>query len=91
MYGNKYRCAINGNTFSDITELRISNFWTGSVNSSWENPANWSCGTIPDNFTDVIINSGSVVVSTNTTIRSIKIDPAVSFTVNAGIVLTVLH
>ncbi len=90
-YGNKYRCAINGNTFSDITELRISNFWTGSVNSSWENPANWSCGTIPDNFTDVIINSGSVVVSTNTTIRSIKIDPAVSFTVNAGIVLTVLH
>jgi hypothetical protein len=33
------------------------NNWNGSINTAWENPANWSCGTIPDANTIVNIDA----------------------------------
>lgn len=68
-----------------------SNTWTGSVNTSWETPGNWSCGVIPDATMDVIISSGTVVLNSNRSCRSINVSPGVIFTVNAPFVLTVVH
>ena len=65
--------------------------WTGSANNAWENPANWSCGSIPDSNTDVVINSGTVVVNSDVTIRSLKVNPGVNLTVNVGFDLTITH
>ena len=90
-YGRLYRCVVNGIIKNATYVVKFSNNWTGTVSSAWENPANWSCGTVPDSGTDVIINSGTVVLNTNTTIRSLRIAPGVSFTVAPGVVLTILH
>jgi len=68
-----------------------SKTWTGIVSNAWENPANWSCGTLPDANTDVIINSGTVVLSSNVTIRSFTARPGVNFTVTPAFKLTINH
>jgi len=89
-YGYKYRCVVDGTT--DIaTTLKIENNWTGSVNNFWNNPANWSCGNIPDGNTDVVIASGSVILNTNGTCRSIYVAPGATFTVSPGVTLTITH
>ncbi len=88
--GYEYRCLADYGT-SNIYKIKFANNWTGSVNSAWENTANWSCGSIPDANTDVVISSGTIVLSSNATVRSLKINPSVNFTVNTGFVLTVTH
>ena len=89
-YGYKLRCRVDGAN-SEAFEIKFSNRWTGSVDNSWENAANWSCGTVPDLNTDVVINSGTIVMHSNTIIRSLFLSPSVNFTVNTGVVFTVLH
>ncbi len=68
-----------------------TNYWTGSVSSDWENPANWSCGKVPDANTDVIINSGTVVTNSNIFIRTLMLNPTVDFTIGTGTNFTVLY
>jgi len=68
-----------------------NNNWVGSVSHAWENPANWSCGVVPGPDADVTINSGTVVVNSNVTIRSLSLSPGVSFTVTAPFNLTTTH
>ncbi len=89
--GYQYRCFVNGVSYSDITSLKFADSWTGTVNSSWENTANWNCGTVPDSNTDVIIKSGTVVINSNVIIRSLSVSPGASFTVNPSFSLTVTH
>ena len=91
LYGKLYRCIVNSLASNIVYVITFSNTWTGAANTTWENPANWSCGTVPGSATDVIITSGMVVVNNNTTIRSLTISPGVTFTVSPGVVLTVLH
>ncbi|HMJ46672.1 MAG TPA: FG-GAP-like repeat-containing protein [Ferruginibacter sp.] len=88
--GYQYRCVVDGN-FSDSYALQFSNSWSGNVSSAWEDPANWSCGTVPDSNTDVVIESGTVVISSDVVIRSLSLNPAVNFRVLAGYNLTILH
>ena len=61
--------------------VSISNYWTGAASNEWENPANWSCGRLPDAGTRVIINSGTVTVNSNVVIQSIVTNPSVVLTV----------
>jgi PKD repeat protein len=90
-YGNLYRCTVDGNS-SDIFELKFENSFTGAVSTAWENPANWSCGSIPDGNTDVIIGIGqTVVLNSNAICRTLTLLPGVSFTINSGFVLTITH
>jgi hypothetical protein len=89
-HGYQYRCVVDG-SYSNAHTLRFSNYWTGELNSAWENPANWSCGKMPDQNTDVIINSGTVIVNSNPTIRSLSLAPSVSITINPAFKLTLLH
>jgi len=93
-YGNKYRCMIinaSDTNYSNQFVLKFATNWTGTVNTAWENPANWACGTLPDTDTDVIINSGTPyypIVNNNTSCRSINLSPPASINVMQGIKLT---
>ena len=89
-YGYQYRCIVAGNN-SDVYVIKFTNSWVGLVNHAWENPGNWSCGTVPDANTDVIINSGTVVLNSNVTVRSLSVSPGVSLTINPPYNLTVTH
>jgi hypothetical protein len=92
MYGYLYRCSINGSTTgSQVATLKFADTWTGSINTSWETAGNWSCGTIPDANTDVIINTGSPVINSMVNIRSLELDPAATLTVSQGKQLNILH
>lgn len=89
--GYQYMCLVNGSTNSNITTLRFVNTWSGAVNNNWENAANWSCSSVPDANSDVILNSGTIVVNSNASVRSIAINQGVSFTVTTGFTFTVTH
>ena len=80
-YGYQYRCVVNGAN-SSISTIRFSNYWNGSVSNNWETPANWSCGIVPNANTDVIINAGTVLVSSSAVCRSIHIKPEVKLIIN---------
>ncbi|MES2430190.1 MAG: hypothetical protein V4556_04580 [Bacteroidota bacterium] len=67
------------------------NKWEGSIDSSWENPGNWECGTVPDANTDVIINSGSVILDSDRSVRSLYINPNASLTITEGHQLNILN
>lgn len=82
-YGYQYRCLTDSGA-GEVMVIRFSTFWTGSISSTWENSANWSCGYIPDQNTDVRINSGNVILNSDTTIRSLKLETNVNLVVNAG-------
>ncbi len=89
-YNYKLRCHVDAG-YSTMVPIKFTNTWTGAINNSWENPGNWSCGSVPDMNTDVIVNSGTVVVNFNTTISSLTLGPGVSFTVSGGVLFVVLH
>ena len=82
-YGYQYRCVVDSFTTSPVT-LIFKDTWTGSVDQTWENPGNWSCGALPDSFTDVYVNSGTVIVSSNPGVRTLTLATGVNFTVTAN-------
>jgi hypothetical protein len=95
-YGNQYRCMITEgiNTyFSGEYVLKFGVKWTGAVNTAWENTGNWSCGSLPDQYTDVTI-PGSVSnyprVNTSVSCRSVAVAAGASVIVTAGNNLTIL-
>jgi hypothetical protein len=82
-YGYKFRCVVNGSP-SDVVSLRFLANWTGNVNTDWNNPSNWGCGTVPDANTDVVINSGTVILNANGACRTLTVKPGATFKVNPG-------
>ncbi len=64
--------------------------WTGAVDNSWENAANWACNNLPTDNSMVIINSGSVIINSNITVKKITVTPGANLTVNPGFDLTIL-
>lgn len=90
-HGYKYRSIVDGEIGTTFT-IKYSNQWTGAISNAWENPGNWSCGTVPGLTTDVIIPSGAIVVLTsNITIRSLSLHPGASFTVSTGFTITITN
>ena len=87
-YGTRYRCVVDGN-MSTINTITFKNRWTGGIMGNWENEANWSCGSLPDENTDLVIESGSVIINSNVTVKSIRLLPGAFVSVNAGYTLTV--
>jgi hypothetical protein len=89
-YGYQYTCVSN-NVYSNVFSLQFTNTFNSIVSNFWENPLNWSCGVLPDSNTDVFINSGSLILNSTTTIRSLKLGAGASLTINPGVSLTILH
>lgn len=93
MYGYRYRCLVNGTDYSLEFILKFGMTWEGTVSTAWENVANWSCNSLPDENTDVIVNGGKAnypVVNSNPTVRTLRLNAGASGTVNTGFTLTVL-
>jgi hypothetical protein len=89
-YGYKYRCVVDGNndkTFILVFESK----WTGSVSNEWENPMNWSCSSLPDQYTDVFIYSGQAIINSNVNIRSLSIKSGAALTINGTYNLIISH
>ncbi|MGG9971987.1 right-handed parallel beta-helix repeat-containing protein [Ferruginibacter sp. SUN002] len=91
-YGYEYRCLVNNSTYSNTFILKFTDTWTGAGGTTeWENPANWSCGVVPDANTDVIINTGTVILNSITSCRSISVSNFANFTVTGGNQLSLLQ
>jgi len=54
-FNYQYRCIVDGAYVAPVY-LRFGNKWTGAQSTSWEEPANWSCASLPDSNTDVVIS-----------------------------------
>ncbi len=89
-YGYKLRCQADA-AYSDIFEIKFRNTWTGAVNNNWENSGNWQCQAVPDSNTDVVINSGTVLVNASTIIHSLTLQQGVLLNIVTGVTLTILH
>lgn len=74
-----------------IRKIHFPILWIGSVNDNWEEPANWNNGKIPGPVDDVVINSGTVVVNSNITVKGLRLSPGVNFTVAPGYTVTVTN
>ncbi len=89
-YGYTYRCVITKGavvTYGPAYKIKFAATWTGSADTAWENLANWNCGSLPDENTDVVINSGLAnypAINTNVSCRSLKIKPNASVNVSPG-------
>jgi hypothetical protein len=93
MYGYKFRCVVNGGTFSQIYTLKLNTSWEGNVSNVWENAANWSCGQLPDAGTDVVISAGKLnypQVNASTSVRTITVNASANVIVKTGATLTVI-
>jgi hypothetical protein len=89
--GYKYRCKVNGINGPDNV-LRFILTWTGAAGTAWELSDNWSCPTLPDEFTDVVVPTGltnypTILVSTG--VRKITAQQSTSVTVGSGVVLDI--
>jgi hypothetical protein len=92
LYGYKYRCLVNGNTYSKVFTLKFASYWTGAISTAWENAGNWNCGSVPDANTDVYVNSGKTnypVVSSVRAARSVNLQAGTSVQVASGQQLTI--
>lgn len=90
-YGNTYTCLSNGESSKLFYKIKFASNWTGNTDATWENAANWSCGSLPDSFTDVTIRSGTVFLNTDVTVRSLTVAAGASLIIAPGKNLTVLH
>ena len=93
--GSQYRCIFYGSNinYSNIHVLNIVNRWTGEVSAEWENTGNWSCRSIPDSNTNVIINRGSErypQISSNAICWSLQLQTNVAILVKPGYKLDIV-
>lgn len=92
LYGYKYRCFVNGSTYSQVFTLKFASNWTGATSTAWETAGNWNCGAIPDANTDVYINSGRSnypVITSTRSVRSIHQQNGTTVTIGTNQLLTV--
>lgn len=92
--GYTYRCLVTNadGTIAGIEyTLRFRVVWSGALNSNWETPGNWNCGILPDEHTDVLVNTGTINVNAAAAVRSLTLKPGVQVTLLPGVVFTVKH
>ena len=88
--GSKYRCKITNGatiTYSSENTLRFYNRWLGTADNSWINPANWSCGVVPNQYTDVIIPAAKPlypITNVNGTVRKLQSETGSNITIATG-------
>ncbi len=89
--GYKYRAVVNGINGPDNI-LRFELTWSGTESTDWATPANWSCPTQPDEYTDVIIPTGMSrypIINVATSVRKLTAMPGAIVTVKAGVNLDI--
>ncbi|UEG49297.1 IPT/TIG domain-containing protein [Ferruginibacter lapsinanis] len=90
--GYKYRCLTNVVYSFTHTINFVNTFLTTATNHNWENATSWSCGTVPDAYTDVVIDGPVVVnINSNKVCRSLTLKNGASLNVLPGVHLTILY
>lgn len=83
-----------GNRLMEGFQQQYYSYWTGKVNTAWNDLLNWKGGPVPGKSTDVIIPPGCTfypLVSINAFCRSIRLMTGASLAVAAGFNLTIAH
>jgi hypothetical protein len=94
-YGNVFRCRVttaNATAFTGSIVLKFEAKWNGTVSSAWDDPANWSCGVLPDENTDVVVIPGTAFnleVNVDVTCRSLHLLPNTIATILDGKIITI--
>lgn len=84
--GYRYRCLVDG-LIGFENAIGFTNTWNGATNDNWFLASNWSCGAVPDQYTDVVVPSGLVnypLINANTTVKSLAVHPGATLTVGSG-------
>ena len=91
--GNKYRCKVTTPIDSFLAEtyiLKFSSQWIGPVTGAWEDVSNWSCGIVPDQFTDIIVPPGNTItINSNAYCKSLFLSAGSTIIVTSGFTLFV--
>ncbi len=91
--GNKYRCKVTTPIDSFLAETYILKFtsqWIGPATGAWEDVSNWSCGMVPDQFTDIIVPPGnSITINSNAYCKSLFLSTGSTIIVTSGFTLFV--
>ncbi|MBF6641031.1 T9SS sorting signal type C domain-containing protein [Flavobacterium sp. J49] len=76
-----------------VVTLSNDNTWTGGVSTAWTNPANWSCGVVPENVSNVTIASAAFYpeISSNVSINTLTLNSGTTLKVNSLYDLTVTN
>lgn len=81
--GYKFHCIVDGENSTDYT-IRFSLNWTGAVDNNWETAGNWDCNRVPDEYTDVIIKTGTPVLNSSTAVRSLQLGGGANLMITGG-------
>jgi len=87
----KLRCLVDGVPAQGYV-IKVVNRWVGLIggNADWHNPVNWSCGTIPDEETHVLIDGAQVLINTDATCKSLELRNNAKVNVNANTKLIIM-
>ncbi|MEO7522582.1 MAG: hypothetical protein ABIT58_00730, partial [Ferruginibacter sp.] len=72
----------------------VNVLWTGAVSTEWEDPNNWGNHLVPDEKTNVMIESGLnryPVINSEAVCRSILVKTGASMLLKSGTSLKVVH
>jgi pimeloyl-ACP methyl ester carboxylesterase len=95
VYDDQYRgvdTASNGmneNVYKWMLQFSRADYFVGGSGTAWENPDNWSYKQVPGDTTEVVINTGPIVINSNASCKKLTLKPGVSFTINPGYNLSV--
>jgi hypothetical protein len=82
--------ACGSSTAASLAVTVTPNTWTGAVSTNWNTAGNWSCGSVPVNGSDVVIDPNAVRapnLTTNVTLSDLEIPAGKTFDIN-GTTLT---
>jgi len=86
-FSGRVRCKVNNSTYNNPINFILTAYWLGNENNAWENPANWSCGEVPNFQTEVIIMEGARFtpeINTNAACKKLFMKKNASINVNAN-------
>lgn len=89
----KYRCVVDGTGIGAVNLYKVGANWTGASSTDWTDTGNWSCGIVPDQYTDMQVNKNVPnypVLNAPVNIKSLLVQLGASVTIAAGGVLNVL-
>ncbi len=91
LFGNIWQYNIP--SFAHNNPPILVNIWQGTIDSTWENPGNWSKNQVPDSTTDVLITcqGGAFVSTVNAVCHSLDLRNGATLIIKPGFKLAVIH
>lgn len=91
-FKHKFRCKVNYSINGEPYVIEFTNNWIGTTNNNWHDPANWSCGVVPDGNTLVTIPIWkNITINANASCRKITVGTYSNVTVAPGVILTITN